>query len=57
MSKLRECGQKKAFRYKREAEKFAFYLKRQYLDTAHVYRCRHCSMYHLGHAKGLRRFR
>lgn len=57
MSRARECGQKKAFRYKKEADRFQLMLKRRYFDHAHVYKCGHCGLYHLGHSRGLRRFR
>lgn len=57
MSRLRECGEKKAFKHKKEADRFQLYMKKRYLISMHVYRCGYCKMYHLGHASGKRRFR
>lgn len=51
MSRLRECGEKKAFKYSKEANRYQLYLKRRYLITMHVYRCKYCGMYHMGHVR------
>lgn len=57
MGKSRACTGKKAFKYRRQADDFAWSLRRKFLDTASPYKCKHCGAWHVGHARGLQRFR
>lgn len=46
-----ECGKKKDFKSRREAEEAAARVGRQSLGYVHAYRCRFCSCWHIGHAR------